>query len=63
MGCSRHDSGIRSLRTEYSIYGILAVLTESTGGPDEAYIILQSLMRHFEENYGIRGGFIMEARD
>lgn len=42
---------------------ILEVLTESTGGPEEAYIILQSLVRQLEENYGIRGEFITEAKD
>jgi len=41
---------------------IFDLLMESTGGPDEAYIILQSLVHHFEENYGMRGEFIMERK-
>jgi hypothetical protein len=38
-------------------------LRARTGGPIEAYMVLQFVVQAFEEAYGIRGGIIMDEDD
>lgn len=39
---------------------VVDLLRENSGGPIEAYMMLQFIQHAFEDRYGIRGGIIVE---
>lgn len=42
---------------------VMSLIISRTGGPVEAYMLLQFILNGLEESYGIRGGIIVENSD